>query len=152
VTQYANSETVESIMNEEDRKKYALAQAGQRAAGGAYMTEPPTGQVYELSEAELAKSGWGDSAESVVTYQSRPAHSRGTSYNSIGGDVTPPETGDANSLLTVPPTSSNGQNRRSGRSPLARVSLIRTNSHNGDDHELEDQRRQSRSPQPRRSK
>ena len=143
-------------MNEEDRKKYALAQAGQRAAGGAYMTGPPAGQVYELTEAQMKEAGWRDSVESVDSALSRPSHSRGDSYNSFEQgekaspvvDETPVES--ASTLLSVPQTSSNGHNRRSGRSPLARVSLIRTPSNDGNDGndiELEQQRRQgSRSP------
>jgi chitin synthase len=133
-------------MNEEDRKKYALAQAGQRAAGGAYMTGPPTGQVYELTEAEMMKNGWRDSVESVVSQQSTHQHSRGSSKNSNGGDITPPDTADGNNLLSVPHASSNGHARRSGRSPLARMSLIRTPSNAGDDIELNGTRQSSRSP------
>lgn len=115
-------------MSEEDRKKYALAQAGQRAPGGAHMMGAPTGQVYELSEAELAKGGWRDSAESVGAQQSRPPHSRG---NSNASDISPPGTSEGNNTLSVPPTTSTGQARRSGRSPLARVSLVRTASDDG---------------------
>lgn len=143
-------------MNEEDRKKYALAQAGQRAAGGAYMMSGrETGQVYELTEAEMNKNGWRDSVESVASYQTKPGHQRGNSYNSNDDDEkTSPEGGSpvdpVNNMLSVPQTSSTGQNRRSGRSPLARVSLIRTASYEGDDIELEEQRRQhSRSPSGR---
>jgi len=146
ISNQANPRPVESIMNEEDRKKYALAQAGQRAAGGAYMMGPPTGQVYELTDAELAKAGWRDSVESIGSQQSYPQHSRGNSNHSNGGDISPPDTADRNNTLSVPQASSNGQARRSGRSPLARMSLIRTASNDGSGMELEDQRQPSRSP------
>lgn len=151
---------VESIMGDEDRKKYAMAQASQRAAGGAYMTGPPPGQVYELSEAELNKGGFKDSVESLGTYHDRPDHYRTDSYNSIASaEGSSPESGSpveasrGAGALTIPQSTSNGQNRRSGRSPLARVSLIRTVSNDEGAIELEDQRQPSRSPprSPRQS-
>lgn len=151
---------VESIMGDEDRKKYAMAQASQRAAGGAYMTGPPPGQVYELSEAELNKGGFKDSVESLGTYHDRPDDYRTDSYNSIASaEGSSPESGSpvegsrSAGALPIPQSTSNGQNRRSGRSPLARVSLIRTVSNDEGAIELEDQRQPSRSPSrsPRQS-
>jgi chitin synthase len=110
-------------------------------AGGAYF-EPPRGQVYEISEADLKNGGWQDSVASFASYHDQPEHERKESGNSI-------ESGKAPSLieynsggLTVPSASAGGgggggqgQGRRSGRSPLARASLVRT----GSDIELQDQ-------------
>jgi chitin synthase len=146
---------VESIMGEEDRKKYAMAQASQRAAGGAYFTGPPIGHIYELSEAELRKAGWKDSIESLGgPYSEQPPHSRKDSYNSAtsgnGAYTDGPSALEAPpSVLALPPaaSTSNSQDRRSGRSPLARVSLVRTIS-SEENIELEDQKRQSLSESP----
>lgn len=122
---------VESIMGEEDRKKYAMAQASQRVAGGAYMTGAmgsQSGQVYELSEAEYKKGGWEQSIESLGSY--------------ADGRVSPEESGPPSGALTLPATASGGQSKRSGRSPLARVSLVRNGSEeDGSAIELEDQQR-----------
>ena len=125
---------VESIMGEEDRKKYAIAQANQRTAGGAYMTDPPTGQIYEIDESELRKEGWKDSVESLGEYHDRPEYRRADSSGSPGGS---PEAG-ADAALTIPRQVSTVPNQRSGRSPLGRVSFA-----DGEDIELEDQRRRS---------
>ncbi|KAK0102923.1 hypothetical protein ONS96_005549 [Cadophora gregata f. sp. sojae] len=134
---------VESIMGEEDKKKYAMAQASQKLAGGAYMTGAagPSGQVYELTEAELKKGEWKSSIESLSSYHD--------------GAKSPPElastseTAPLSGSLMIPPTT--GQNRRSGRSPLARVSLIRTPSSAGSAIELDDQQPQTTSQSPSRS-
>jgi chitin synthase len=135
---------VESLMGEEDRKKYAMAQADQRAASpGTYMTGPPTGQVYEIDEAELRKGGWKDSVESLAEYQERPDYRRVDS--SPGGY---PEAGSPpDAALTIPRPASTVQNQRSGRRPLRRVSLVRTAAREG--IELEDQRRRSPEQSPR---
>ncbi|KAF8863244.1 BcCHSVII, class VII chitin synthase [Acephala macrosclerotiorum] len=146
---------VESIMGEEDRKKYAMAQASQRAAGGAYMTGPPIppiGHIYEISESELRKAGWKESVESL--YNDRPPHERKNSHNSIGsGEGGSPEMtaleGPPGVLTLTPAASaSTGQNRRSGRSPLARVSLVRTISNEEPGIELDEQARQSPGQSP----
>ena len=139
---------VESIMGEEDRKKYTMAQANQRAAGGAYMTERTQGQVFELSDAELRKEEFKDSKDSLGYFQDQPEHHRVDSYNSlVSGDGSPPETSPPLEAMTgggglaVPQDSSTvGRSGRNGRSPLARPSLIRTASSDGGEIELEEQR------------
>lgn len=144
---------VESIMGEEERKKYAMAQASQREAGGAYMTGRTQGQVYEMSDAELQKGGWKSSVESLVSHHDRPTHLGGNSceYNGTASDkispeATPPLELSPPGTLTVPQGSSAvSQTSRNGRSPLARLSLIRTASQVSD-VELEDQRPHPRSP------
>jgi chitin synthase len=144
---------VESIMGEEDRKKYAMAQASQRAAGGAYMKSPAQGgQVYEMSNAELQKGGWKESVESFASTHDRPVYQRAESYHSnASGDVSPDlpsPTEPAGGALTVPQASASGNrnNGRNGRSPLARASLIRTASIEGLNIELEDQSQHPQSP------
>jgi chitin synthase len=150
---------VESIMGEEDRKKYAMAQASQRAAGGAYMTGASSGQVYELSESELAKGNWNESVESLGSYGSyhdRTSHHRVVSGNSTHNEVVP-ESPVEQQVLAVPQATSGGNRTRNGRSPLARISLIRTASNiNNEDEsafEMEDQYQDqsnssSRNPSP----
>ncbi|KAI1465900.1 glycosyltransferase family 2 protein [Daldinia caldariorum] len=52
---------VESIMGEEDRKKYQMAQASQYTQfveNSKKYAIPPPGQVYEFSDVELEKGGW----------------------------------------------------------------------------------------------
>jgi chitin synthase len=146
---------VESIMGEEDRKKYAMAQASQRDPGGAYfmgghplgkMYNP--GQVYEIHEADLKKAGFTDSVDSLESYHDRPDQKQIESYHSIDGspERSNSETTPGSGALAVPQSSSSGQNRRSGRSPLARVSLFRTVSQDESAIELENQRHQLQSP------
>jgi chitin synthase len=117
---------VESIMGEEDRKKYAMAQANQRAAGGAYMTED-RGQVYEVHEGDMQKGQWGDSQESLGSYHDHPQH-RGTSADASpelkasSPDTSPSQLALPGSSITGRGGNSGGRN---GRSPLARSSLVR---------------------------
>lgn len=147
---------VESIMGEEDRKKYAMAQASQRAAGGAYFTGPPVGHIYELSEAELHKAGWKESVESLGgPYSARPPLGSNNSYNNVAsGDGTSPAGSPAlevlPTVLALPPAAPAGssQYRRNERSPLARVSLVRTVSNEELGIELEDQTQQSPNESP----
>jgi chitin synthase len=144
---------VESIMGEEDRKKYAMAQASQRDPGGAYfMGGPPLGKmynpghVYEIRVADLKKAGFTDSVDSLESYRDRPDQKRIESGMDGSPEQFPSEVSPDSGPLTVPQSTSSGQNRRSGRSPLARVSLIRTSSNDDPGIELEDQRHQSPSP------
>ncbi len=54
---------VESIMGDEDRRKYFFAQQSQREPGGAYMAASQ-GQVYDLGD-ETDKDNWADSVDSL---------------------------------------------------------------------------------------
>jgi chitin synthase len=137
---------VESIMGEEDRKKYALAQASQREAGGAYFTGPSQDQVCEMTETELQKEGWRESVEAFKPYHDR-SNQRANSYDSnasleISPDTSPVEPTSTSGALTFPHVAG-GRNGRNGRSPLGRVSLVRTASRDASNTELEDQQRQS---------
>lgn len=89
---------VESIMGEEDRKKYFFAQQAQREPGGAYMTHDH-GRVYDLDDDSPHKENWNESVESfgyetTATPNQYPSQDhlraepqRSSSYNN---PVTPP--------------------------------------------------------------
>ena len=79
---------VESIMGDEDRKKYFFAQQAQREPGGAYMNEPAQGQVFDLGDEPDHKPEWSESTEDLgdepTVYTQdyyRPTHSRGSSHH-----------------------------------------------------------------------
>ena len=133
---------VESIMGEEDRKKYAMAQESQRAAGGAYMTGPAQDQVLEFSDAELQKEDPNESIDPLEYSLGRPNHN-----NLASGDESSPEgispLETSGHGLTVPQvTSTSGGNVRNGRSPLDRSSLLRTLPGEEPAVELEERRQQ----------
>lgn len=142
---------VESIMGEEDRKKYEMAQANQRAAGGAYMSGLAPGHFYELSEAEIQNQGFKEPGDRVNSSHRRPEHHTEGSYNSyVSGDGSAQESSllldvlSTGGGLTAPQASS--RNGRNGGSPLARTSLIRTTSNEESGIELEEMRQNSLSP------
>ena len=130
---------VESIMGEEDRRKYELAQASQ---SNEYLSShhqqrflhgPPTGHVYEYSDAELQRAGFTDN-DSLSVYSGRPAHRRLMSSESM-------ESGHSSShqdqhqqydphgrpvrRSLMPPASAAP---RTGRSPLGRASWMRVST------------------------
>lgn len=130
---------VESIMGEEDRRKYQFAQSNQREAGGAYMVEPRGGasadDIYGYKAANVSTTsvepsihmGY-QSAERVGLY-SQP----NTVPSSPSGRISPPAntpTPPPGNHLVLPEQAhcpASGQtNPRSSRSPLARLSLMRT--------------------------
>lgn len=129
---------VESIMGEEDRKKYAMAQASQREAGGAYMIGQTPGQVYEMSDPELQKEGWRRSAESLGIYQDIPlrgginSHNGASSSDSLPEVISPLELSPPGALNLPQVLAASGRTSRNGGSPLARLSLIRTASQSSD--------------------
>jgi chitin synthase len=83
---------VESLMGDEDKAKYKLAQASQREPGGLDMLEwdYPPGQVYEMGE----KDDWVESLDSVdhdfqLPTPRRPQSTRPISSHSVNS-TTPP--------------------------------------------------------------
>ncbi|POS86870.1 Nucleotide-diphospho-sugar transferase, partial [Erysiphe pulchra] len=122
---------VESIMGEEDRKKYAIAQANQVRTNpnpiGSYY---PYGQVYEISENDINNGTYKDSVESLQSdsYGYHRSHSANSMrslepYGEAAEDLLSP----ANpSSLSLPPSAASTYNKKGGRSPLARQSLVRT--------------------------
>lgn len=138
---------VESIMGDEDRRKYFVAQANQREAGGAYMEEPRGG----YNEIYGYKNGMdsSDSINSAGSYFAANA-SRQEGYNlqnyslskeEFSGSSSPDISTEASKLDTAPEgdiarlqlpeavhSNPQGRGRPSNavRSPLARNSLVRT--------------------------
>lgn len=98
----------------------------------------------------MKKAGWKESVLTLGSYQERPEHQRKESDGSVEGfDASSPlELAPGGGVLTVPGASaSSNSNRRSGRSPLARVSLVRTASN--EDIELGDQQSRQHSTERR---
>ena len=140
---------VQSIMGEEDRKKYAMAQANQRAAGGAYMTGHLQDQGLEMSDEKPQTEEFKDSG----AHFGRQDHSRANSYNSLASadgsstDTSPPlEPSAVTGTLTSPQASTKGG--RTARSPLGRASLIRTVPNDGSAIELQEELQQPSPPHP----
>ncbi|KAI2635410.1 family 2 glycosyltransferase [Xylaria nigripes] len=127
---------VESIMGEEDRKKYELAQANQY---NHFMEKskkyaiPPTGQVYEIGDVDANRGEWESDSRGAATRVATPDAERPESGRR-------PRSGDssaesrsvrANSPSPATPLMSAGhpshpglqgngnERRRTGRSPLA---------------------------------
>lgn len=157
---------VESIMGDEDRRKYLVAQANQREAGGAYMEEPrePYNDFYGYKNAVEST----DSVNSSGSYYAYNNNNR-ESYNmqnysmsreSSAGSPSPPSqspehrAGDGANEGEVSklqlPEAAHSQDRSSGgasrtrqirgeRSPLGRMSLVRTAGTNeSDEHRGQD--------------
>ena len=136
---------VESIMGEEDRKKYAMAQANQRAAGGAYMTGPLSGHFHETLEEKLQNEEF---EECLVPQQ----HSRSSSYKSLAtlpAEGSSPEglpgleSPGASYALTVSHALAAGGGN--GRCPLGRPNLMQKLSNDELSIELEMESPQSTS-------
>ena len=132
---------VESIMGDEDRRKYELAHASQLSqfvTNSRALQGPPPGQVYEFSESELRRGGFLDGPEGP----SRPPHRRVASSESINSRSTLPEqhaqgsSADSQATTWQPLMSPPNTTRAAGRSPLARASFTRTTTTNEVDDEI----------------
>lgn len=145
---------VESIMGEEDRKKYEMAQQNQYnqfLGKSKQFAVPPPGQVYEISDAELNKAGWTDPVDTPYTDNVPDSHRRQGSAASSSKDFDTAEIEHATepraqrgSPLSVPGTA---QNRpRNGRSPLGRASWMRTSA--ADELEMDGLETESRDGSP----
>ncbi|ORY58070.1 chitin synthase D [Pseudomassariella vexata] len=144
---------VESIMGEEDRKKYEMAQASQYnqfLANSKQAAIPPKGQVYEIPDEELARNGWtsnntNNTNDMAVPYTDYPEgqqqqHSsrQPRSYNasaSSSRDVSSRDVSPA-PRLEVPQTTQQ-RGLRSGRSPLGRRSWMRTSAADMEEMEMD---------------
>ncbi|KAI1877545.1 hypothetical protein JX265_003553 [Neoarthrinium moseri] len=121
---------VESLMGDEDRKKYEMAQQSQLSqfvGSSKQFAVPPPGQVYEISDAELAKAGWTDHVDAPYSDNAGPDYHRrqgsAGSSGSSSGAVTPEPVA---ALSGGPNNGSSRQGaRRTGRSPLGRASWVR---------------------------
>jgi len=129
---------VESIMGDEDRRKYELAHGAAGQVGGfvggssRLYGGPPPGQVYEFSDSEMKRAGFTDAGD-------RPGyHRRLASSDSVhsGGSVEQQQQLQQHHpqarQTAVPPPSAKS---RTGRSPLGRASWVRTSTKD----EVEDQ-------------
>ena len=130
---------VESIMGDEDRRKYELAQASQLNQfmnNSRLYQGPPPGQVYEFSEHELRHGGFADTADSSSQGQtssgaSRPAHRRLASNDSSTSETLASHDapqGDAHLPPRQPAAATPSAASRTGRSPLGRASWVRTST------------------------
>lgn len=155
---------VESIMGEEDRRKYFVAQSNQKEAGGAHYEARPSNygkadEVYGYKHAVSESTDSVDSAASSFGYHPPPTGmlpspptgmlpSPPTNYSSPSSRAaspSPPSPGIQDSRLTIPeqvhrPVSNYSARGSAGRSPLARLSLVRTagsDGHDPEDVELE---------------
>ncbi|KAI1448165.1 glycosyltransferase family 2 protein [Annulohypoxylon stygium] len=139
---------VESIMGDEDRKKYEMAQANQYnqfVEKSKKYAIPPRGQVYEFTDLELAKGGWEGG-------ESRPERNYRDDANESGPESLSsraPSPGPRSSLLTHQEASQNQRQslgvprghhqhrNRTARSPLGRNSPIHGSTTDVDEVELE---------------
>ncbi|KAI9789518.1 MAG: hypothetical protein M1833_002305 [Piccolia ochrophora] len=145
---------VESIMGEEDTERYLTAQESQREAGGAYMSQNTNRHgPYSIHERDAEDKGnWSDSTESLASEQASLQHPHmprprpNYQINPLlrQRSPSPPDTltatpqgdDDARShpQLAVPEashcpgdrTSVASRAAKSGHSPLARLSFVRT--------------------------
>ena len=127
---------VESIMGDEDRRKYELAHANQLhqfMSTSRALQGPPPGQVFEFSEPELRRGGFLDGSDGP----SRPAHRRVASNDSVGSRVSRGSSTEQHGQASTaeppvthsqPPMPLPSTAGRAGRSPLARASFTRTTS------------------------
>ncbi|KAJ9131157.1 Chitin synthase D [Pleurostoma richardsiae] len=143
---------VESIMGEEDRRKYELAQSSQM---NHFLENsrhfPPQGHIYEVSNAESGRTGSADAGERADGGYSRPSHhrfdssdtmaSRSSSLDSVSQLPSGEQIRAARQSLQVP-ANAHGAGR-AGRSPLGRASLVRYSSM----EEVEDAIRGQQSPE-----
>jgi chitin synthase len=130
---------VESIIGEEDRNAYAMAQANQKAAVGAYMSvsERRQGHIFETSEQKFQIEGHPDSGEYVepqVDYRADSYYSTASAEGSSREATSPLE--PASGGLTFPQTSRDSSRNR--RSPSRRDYFLRTASSEGPGIELEE--------------
>ncbi|WQF80085.1 Putative chitin synthase, nucleotide-diphospho-sugar transferase [Colletotrichum destructivum] len=131
---------VESIMGEEDRKKYELAQQGQfnqflanSKRFGAQTSA--TGQVYEYSDSEMKRAGFQDAPDPLEG--GGQEHTENMLMGAVDNSLSRPQSGEGptsrqgtttttTTTTTTSHSMSTTHSARSGRSPLARASLVRT--------------------------
>ncbi|KAK8118592.1 class VII chitin synthase [Apiospora kogelbergensis] len=163
---------VESIMGEEDRRKYELAQQSQYnqwVAKSKQFAVPQQGQVYEFSEAELIRGGWTDTVDTAYSdypgSQKQRDSSDGSASSSRNASPARPAVTAASEQQQQQQqhgrsrASSGGQNLsphharrnssqqatagRTGRSPLGRASWVRTSAAAEEGVEMEESARTS---------
>lgn len=150
---------VESIMGDEDRRKYELAQSSQLnqfMSNSKLFQGPPPGQVYEFSDAELRRAGFTDPADPAngASSSGRPVHRRLASSDTVTSRTSSSEQNsqahqhqEPSRANLQPPASTSA---RAGRSPLARASFVRTSTMDEVENEIRRSHpdRDSREPSP----
>ncbi|KAI8941823.1 hypothetical protein NX059_003023 [Plenodomus lindquistii] len=133
---------VESFMDPEDARIYHKQQQTQKPAGGAYFEESRQAGPYEIGQG-AGKNHYQESVDSLQSDDSvymskgpqRPLQPRMASGENSPGAHTPNQNSPlsaeyGNNTLETPKQAYNrtnsGGNERSGRSPLARQSYVRT--------------------------
>ncbi|KAK3318345.1 glycosyltransferase family 2 protein [Apodospora peruviana] len=153
---------VESIMGDEDRRKYELAQASQlnqftNSSAIRPLYGPPPGQVYEFSESELRNAGFTDAADSLSMAANstgrRPVHRRIASSDSMDSASSSHHDQQQHGQASAAASDSRGLARqqqelipppnatttaRTGRSPLGRASWMRTSTMDEVESEMDD--------------
>ncbi|TGZ83271.1 hypothetical protein EX30DRAFT_152079 [Ascodesmis nigricans] len=122
---------VESIMGPEDRKKYRMAQASQREAGGAYLTQ----NMYSSSDMYGNKDGGNSSQESIASIASNVGYyapNRAGSSSSLSRPASP-----SSPVPSIPepvlqrPIVSRAAHGYPHSSPLARVTMAQSSTTSG---------------------
>ncbi|KAI9736046.1 MAG: hypothetical protein M1818_006222 [Claussenomyces sp. TS43310] len=126
---------MDSLVNQQDRRKYAIAHANQHVAG-AVIIHPQ--ESYDGSmHGSIRKEQRSESAESLESYRDHAHHCRAVSYHSVAsedasleGRLSSPSPYSAplrqESASFLSPSS-----RRIGRSPLALTHLVQSPTENG---------------------
>ncbi|KAI8957641.1 glycosyltransferase family 2 protein [Daldinia sp. FL1419] len=147
---------VESIMGEEDRKKYQMAQASQYnqfVEKSKKFAIPPPGQVYEFSDLELEKRGWDVKVSETERYRD---DSNDSSPESSSSRAASP--GPFSSLLASQDSSQNPvqglgipgghhqRRSRNGGSPLGRDNILAADTNEAEEDRPGSGRKRSRKP------
>lgn len=137
---------VESIMGDEDRTKYHLAQVNQREAGGAYLTNSPYDPAALIYGGQMREPTASRSHESIASAGSfhqyggsSPIPFGGPSGSSSAAPSPPPilRPGSQTSLAQPEPAFRSHNNRASHSSPLARMSVARSSITDSDGGHIE---------------
>jgi chitin synthase len=128
---------VESIMGEEDRRKYELAQASQLSqfmSNSRIFQGPPPGQVYEVPESELRRAGFADSTDALSNQSPPPSQQPRLVRRGSGGSASSAHTQPRHYTPSPDPYSAaarqppvpprTASNTAAGPSPLGRASWM----------------------------
>jgi chitin synthase len=142
---------VESIMGDEDRRKYELAQQSQTnqfIANSRQFQNPPRGQVYEFTESELKKAGFADTVEPVGSCGDSGDRRLPSGSSQEHRPESPEPSTKTSRAARRPPVvnTSAYPSGRSMRSPLGRASLMRMTTMSDVEIEMEGGPTQGRSP------
>ncbi|KAI2618798.1 glycosyltransferase family 2 protein [Hypoxylon sp. NC1633] len=145
---------VESIMGDEDRKKYEMAQASQyNQFVETSKKYPPRGQVYEFSDTDLVKGGWEASESHAADARLSDRYYRDDSNESSPESLPSraPSPGPRSSPLANRdhshthrqslgvPRGNHHHRNRTGRSPLGRDSPMRNTAAAEEEEEDEEE-------------